>query len=222
MMKLSDAPVIAKGNRQYIFAHPSEPALLVKVPQPGTFDTYGHIPKTGWFARRFSRATMYRDFVREFREYIELKARYQEPGVLLPICAVHGTVPTDLGLGFVYERISDPDGSLPPTLKELIDTGRLDAWHMSLLNTFFDTLIAHDVLISNKNLKNIIFQTESAGHGRFVWIDSFGCKQVIPILKWSKWLNKFNLERKRKQIIALAEDRMARNAEISVSIASVG
>ena len=216
-MKLSDAHIIAKGNRQNIFAHPSDPTLIIKVPQPGTFDTDGHLPRAGWFSRRFRRATMYRDFLREFREYIELKARYQEPDALLPICAVHGTVPSDLGLGFIYERISDPDGSLPPTLRELIDTKQMDAWHMSILDKFFDTLIAHDVIISNKNLKNIIFQTVRPGHGRFVWIDSFGSKQVLPIYKWSKWLNTLNLERKRRQIVGMAKEGTPRITEQSVS-----
>ncbi|AXI46175.1 hypothetical protein C1J03_09165 [Sulfitobacter sp. SK012] len=221
MLKLSDEPVIAKGNRQHVYAHPGDPTLLVKIPQPGTFEPDGHIPNTNWFERRFRRATMYKSFVREFREYLELKAHRQEPGVLLPICAVHGTVPSDLGLGLVYERISDPDGSLPPTLKEMIDTGCLEAWHVPLLNAFFDTLIAQHVVVSNENLNNIIFQTERPGHGRFVWIDSFGCKQAIPTRKWSKWLNTRRLERVRSLFVAQAEEALARIAEISLPAGSV-
>ncbi|WP_299287446.1 YrbL family protein [uncultured Tateyamaria sp.] len=213
MLKLSDKPVIAKGERQHVYAHPDDPTLLVKVPQPGTFDADGHLPDAGWLTRRLRRATMYKGFLREFVAYLELKAEHQDPDARLPISAVHGTVQSDLGLGLVYERISDPDGSLPPSLKELMDSGRLEAWHVTALHTFFDTLIAHHVVVSNKNLKNIIFQTEGPGHGRFVWIDSFGCKQSIPLRKWSKRLNTRRLEDLRRLFVGRAEGALGRGSK---------
>ncbi|WP_171127995.1 MULTISPECIES: YrbL family protein [unclassified Ruegeria] len=205
MLELIDKPVIAKGNRQHVYAHPYDSTLLVKVPQPGTFDARGHLPNTGWIERKIRRATMYSGFLREFREYLELKARLQEPGALLPICEVHGTTPTDLGLGLVYGRISDSDGNLPPTLHEMIQSGRLEPLHLKLLNEFFDTLIKNHVVLSNKNLSNIVFQKQKDGFGRFVWIDSFGCKQLVPLRKWSKWLNTRGLNKVRKQVVGHAE-----------------
>ena len=209
MLRLSAESVIARGKRQYVYAHPNDPALLVKVPQPGTFDAHGHIPNTKWIARRFRRATMYNGFLREFRECLELKARVQEPGVQLPICEVHGTVPTDLGLGLVYERISDPDGNLPPTLKEMIQARKLEPQHLKLLHDFFDALIENHVVLSNKNLNNIVFQTKKVGPGRFVWIDSFGCKQLVPLRKWSKWLNARGLNKVRNHVVGKAEAALA-------------
>ncbi|WP_170386909.1 YrbL family protein [Ruegeria atlantica] len=214
MLRLSAEPVLAKGNRQYVYAHPSDPALIVKVPQPGTFDDHGHIPNTNRIERRFRRATMYKGFVREFREYLELKARVQQPGVQLPICEVHGTVPTDLGLGLVYERISDPDGNLPPTLRQMIDEGHLASWHLTLLHTFFDTLIDNHVVVSNKNLSNIVFQTQGARLGRFVWVDSFGCKQALPLRKCSSLINAYGLNRVRKVIVGRAEEALAQANQV--------
>lgn len=215
MLRLSDKPVIAKGNRQHVYSHPNDPIALVKVPQPGTFDAQGHLPGTSWIGRRFRVATMYNGFLREFRQYLELKARQQEPGVVLPICEVHGTIPTDLGLGLVYERISDPDGTLPPTLKEMMAAGRLEPWHLNLLHGFFDALIEHHVVVSNKNPNNIVFQTQGVGRGRFVWIDSFGCKQALPLRKWSKWLNTRGLNRVRDQIVGKAEKALTRSNKVS-------
>lgn len=215
MLRLSDKPVIAEGNRQHVYSHPNDPIALVKVPQPGTFDAQGHLPGTNWIGRRFRLATMYNGFLREFRQYLELKARLQEPGVTLPICEVHGTIPTDLGLGLVYERISDPDGSLPPTLKEMMAASRLEPWHLSLLHGFFDALIEYHVVVSNKNPNNIVFQTQGTGRGRFVWIDSFGCKQAIPLRKWSKWLNTRGLNRVRNQVVRKAEKALARGNKVS-------
>lgn len=211
MLRLSDKPVIAKGNRQHVYVHPNDPTSLVKVPQPGTFDAQGHVPSTNWIERRFRRATMYKGFLREFREYLELKARLQEPGVPLPICEVHGTTPTDLGLGLVYERIADPDNNLPPTLKEMIEAGSLETWHLKPLHSFFDLLIENHVVISNRNLNNLVFQTQGPGKGRFIWIDSFGCKQAIPLRKWSKRLNAHSLNRLRSFVVSQAEKALANN-----------
>lgn len=212
MLRLRDEPVIAKGNRQHVYVYPGHPELLVKVPQPGTFDAEGHIPGTNRIERRLRRATMYKGFFREFREYLELKARLQEPGVPLPICSVYGTVPTDLGLGLVYGRISDPDGSLSSSLQELIDTGRIEDWHLPLLNEFFDTLIEQHVIVQNKNLNNLVFQVEGPKSGRFVWIDSFGCKQLVPLRKWSKRWNARGLERVRSRVLTRTEEALARLA----------
>lgn len=210
MLRLSDRPFIAKGTRQYIYEHPNDPDLLVKVPQPGTFDSQGHLPETGWMRRRLKRSTMYNGFLREFREYLELQARTQAIGVTLPICPVHGTTPTDLGLGLIYERISEPDGSLSPNLAELIETGRFENKHFDLLHNLFDSLIENHVLVSNKNLSNIVFQTREADQGSFIWIDNFGSKQAIPLRKWFKWENARNLNRLRKQVIVKTELALAR------------
>jgi len=215
MLNLSDKPVIAKGNRQHVYLHPNDPTRLVKIPQPGTFDAQGHVPKTNWFERRFRRATMYKGFLREFREYLELKARLQEPGALLPICEVHGTTPTDLGLGLVYERIADPDDSLPPTLKEMIEAGSLEPWHLEFLHSFFDKLIKNHVVISNRNLNNLVFQTQGPRLGRFIWIDSFGCKQAVPLRKWSKWLNSRSLNRLRDFVVGRAKEALAQSNNVS-------
>ena len=204
MLELKDKPVIARGNRQFVYAHPHDPSLLVKVPQPGTFDKDGHIPKAGLLERRFRRATMYKGFLREFREYLELVARWQDADAVLPVCAVRGTEPTDLGLGLVYERISDPDGSLPPSLHEMVEAGTLRRWHLPLLDAFFDSLVQNHVVVSNGNPGNIIFQSQGDRSGRFVWIDSFGCKQAIPYRKWSKMLNARRLEKIRTRFLSRA------------------
>ena len=61
-----------------------------------------------------------------------------------------------------------------------------------------------------KNPNNIVFQTQGDGQGRFVWIDSFGCKQAVPLRKWSKWVNTRGLNRVRDEIVAKAEKALAR------------
>lgn len=205
MLVLTDKPVIAQGNQQYVYVHPHNPSRLVKVPQPETYDAEGHSVHTKGIVRIFRPGSMYKGFLREFRQYLELKARRQELNAVLPICEVHGTVPTDLGLGLVYELVADPDGTLPPSLKQMIDAGKVEQWHLPLLNAFFDEMIENHILISNRNLNNIIFQTQGPGKGRFVCIDSFGCKQAIPLKKWSKRLNTRALNRYREFFVGKAE-----------------
>lgn len=213
MLRLLDKPVLAKGKHQHVYAHPDDPTLLVKVPQPGTFDALGHVPKTSRTKRFFCRATMYKCFLREFREYLELKARQQEPGMPLPVCEVHGTVPTDIGLGLVYQRISAPDGSLSPSLKHMIETGQLETRHVPLIHSLFDELIEKHIVVDDRNLDNIVFYEPEPGRGRFIWIDGFGSNQALPLRKWFKQLNARRLEKVRRKFVGRAEEALATRSE---------
>ncbi len=185
---LSDLQPIAAGRRQNVYEHPSDPTALVKVPKPETCDDQGNLLQRR-LTDRFRRATAFGDFLREIREYLELKARHPQPGVELPLCEVRGLVQTDLGVGLVYERISDPDGSLAPTLKALIASGRAGARQIDELDAHFRDLREKHVVLSNFNLDNVVYQTRPDGTGRFVWVDSIGCKQFVPTRRWFRRMN---------------------------------
>lgn len=202
---LSGQPVIAQGRRQHIYEHPGDPTSLIKLPMPGSYDAKGNLIERRRFDR-FRRATAFRDFLREFREYLELKARHQSPGTPLPLCAVRGIVETDLGLGLVYERIGDADGALAPTLKTLIRRKRIEPHHLEEIEVLFRQLMDNHVVVSNFNLDNIVYQAGRGGAGRFVYIDSFGSKEFIPVRRWFRSRN----DRKIRAIRASCIEKMSR------------
>ena len=202
---LTGQPVIAQGRRQYIYEHPGDPTSLIKLPMPETYDAEGNLTERRSLDR-FRRATAFRDFLREFREFVELKARHQQHDARLPLCEVRGVVQTDLGLGLVYERIGNPDGTLAPTLKALIRQRRIRQRHIDEIEAHFRELMDAHVVVSNFNLDNIVYQTGGDGSGRYVWIDSFGSKEFIPVRRWFRSRN----DRKIRAIRASCIEKMSR------------
>nr|WP_321253006.1 YrbL family protein [uncultured Ruegeria sp.] len=204
-LNLQNCEVIAQGNRQFVYQHPDSPDTLLKIPQPHTQDENANLVTDTWFDRLFRRSTVFKGFLREFHESFDLMVRYQNRDEPIPVCEVRGVIQTNLGLALMYERISEPDGQLSPSLKELAQSGRLTQEHLDSLNKHFDMLVEEQVLISNKNAGNIVYQSFSDGSGRWVWIDSFGSKQMIPIRRWSRRMNKRKLDQIRQRFMGLAE-----------------
>ncbi|CUH44590.1 YrbL family protein [Ruegeria atlantica] len=205
LLEIGNSPVIAKGNRQFVYEHPFDKGLLLKVPQPHTMDAGSRLVTDKWYDRLFRRATAFKGFMREFDEAFFLMIRHQESPEVMPVCRVFGTAPTDKGLALVYERISDPDGQLSPSLGQLIAEDRLTPQHLSDLNNHFDQLSDERVIISNKNTGNLVYQTWPDGSGRWVWIDSFGSKQVIPLRRWVRSYNDRKLGQVRKKFFDLID-----------------
>ncbi len=213
LLRLKDCEVIAQGNRQYVYQHPHAPDTLLKIPQPHTTDGKANLLTDKWYDRLFRRSTVFKGFLREFNESFDLMVRYQSKDKAIPVCEVRGVVQTDMGLALMYERISEPDGQLSPSLKELAQSGRLTQEHLASLHKHFDELIEEQVLISNKNAGNIVYQTYSDGSGRWVWIDSFGSKQIIPARRWFRFLNRRKINQIRERFAGVAENALNRKTK---------
>ncbi|WP_170409793.1 YrbL family protein [Ruegeria arenilitoris] len=213
LVRLKNSEVIAQGNRQFVYQHPDASDALLKVPQPDTTDGQNGLLGDTWFDRTFRRSTVFKGFLREFHESFDLMVRYQHRDEAIPVCEVRGVVQTDIGLALVYERISEPDGQLSPSLKELAKSGGLTQEHLASLHKHFDMLIEEQVLISNKNTGNIVYQTFSDGSGRWVWIDSFGSKQIIPVRRWFRSLNRRKINQIREKFTTVAENALLSKSE---------
>ncbi|MCA0926975.1 YrbL family protein [Ruegeria profundi] len=212
-LKLKNSQVISQGNRQFVYQNPDDPNTLLKVPQPHTTNGQANLVTDSWFDRKFRRSTTYKGFLREFHESFDLMVRFQNRSDPIPVCEVRGVLQTDIGIALVYERISDPDGQLSPSLQELAESGRLTPHHLDCLDKHFDELIEAKVLVSNKNTRNIVFQTFPDGSGRWVWIDSFGSKQIVPVRRWFQFLNRRKINQIRERFMGVAEDALRRSAE---------
>ncbi|WP_271947077.1 YrbL family protein [Ruegeria faecimaris] len=213
LLSLKDRKIIAQGNRQFVYQHPDLPDTLLKIPQPQTIDDEAHLVTDTWFDRMFRRSTAFKGFLREFHESFDLMVRHQKSAAPIPVCEVRGVVQTDLGLALMYERISEPDGQLSPSLIGLVQSRRLKPHHLDSLNAHFDILVKENVLVSNQNPGNIVYQTLADGSGRWVWIDSFGNKQAIPVRRWFPSLNKRKIDQTRQKFLALAQQALGRETD---------
>ena len=186
ILKLKNRTALAQGASRLVFEHPDDPDLLVKVIRPEVVDDrFGKNTKWSKKCRRFGK---YRSYIREIQEYLAVRELCGDDDPFLQ--RIVGFARTDLGLGLVLEAVKWVDGSLAPSLRNLIHTGRFDSKAHAALEIFFNGLLRSPVIISDINMGNIVYSfTENSGC-RFVLIDGIGNNGLIPFKSISKTINR--------------------------------
>jgi len=175
---------------RYVFPHPDRPDAVIKVIRPDMLEArWGG--RRGWLKRR-ARARQYTVYLRELREYVALRAR--EP-VAAPFVRIFGLVETDLGLGQVVECVRGEDGALAPTLDVLVARHGLADWIREGVDGLFDELLRHRVVLSDMHIGNVVYGHSGDEPLRFVLIDGFGEKNVVPLCSMSERFNTRNTRR---------------------------
>ncbi|GAA5495491.1 hypothetical protein Rhal01_01666 [Rubritalea halochordaticola] len=183
---LKDTQPIAKGKSRLVFQHPDEPDLIIKVMRPEVIeDRFG--AGTKWYKRR-RRYGKYVSYIREIQEYIAVHAKHNDD---LPFLQeIIGFAKTDLGLGLVLKAIQNQDGTLSPTLAMLIKEHRLDDTILQALSTCLDQLLNCDVIVSDINLGNLVYQERDGQPSRFILIDGIGNNTPLPFKAISRRINR--------------------------------
>lgn len=199
-LKLESLAPIAKGGLRWVYEHPENPAVLVKVMQPEV--VAGRYGAGGLWWRRNRRHGAYILFVREIREYI---AAYASHGRSLPFVQhIRGLVETDLGLGLVLDAARDSEGNLAPTLAKVIACGGFDPQAEAAFEEFLRDMLECDVVLADLHERNLVYATGPDGVLRFVMIDGLGSSTLIPFKSFSRWLNRRSkakrIERLRKRV----------------------
>ena len=186
-VQLTTLTPLAEGNRRLVFQHPEDQELLIKVLKPGSYAPDGQPRRRRVYKlRRREGAFVYH--TRELHEYVAARISNRSPHGL-PICSIQGLVETDLGLGLTVEKLTDRDGGLAPTLRQVIERGEFDAAARRLFERFIQELIDKHVVVYELSVDNIVLAKDGRDGRRFVCIDGMGCRTLIPIQEWSKWIN---------------------------------
>ena len=186
-LRLSGTAPIAVGHLREVYEHPHASELLVKIMRADAVATrWGASAR--WY-KRLPRARHYTGYVRELKEYVAA----QVLGSGAPIARMIGLTETDLGLGLISEKVRDDDGHLAPTLAALYrrDNGFSPRIEQALARLLED-LLAFNVIVGDMHAWNIVYGSDSRGGPRFVMIDGFGEKHVIPRSSMSRHLNAWN------------------------------
>jgi PhoP regulatory network protein YrbL len=197
VLALNGLPAIASGRHRHIFEHPRRSDCLVKVMiADAVQERYGAGAR--WY-RRLRRAQQYAGFVREFKEYVALRARF--PTVDLPIAAVSGLAETDCGLGLLVEAVRGDDGRLAPTLDALLRQHGFAQWIEEGLEQCVARLLEYNVILGDLNRGNIVFGSGWAGRPRFIVIDGFGESNLIPYCTMSRSYNQRHTRRLYRRML---------------------
>lgn len=162
---LTDEDLLAKGNDRYVFQHPHDSQLLIKVVIPGI--------------------VKYKSKVREvYRDVKECKPNNQTDS--LYIQKIEGLVETNRGVGQVIVKECDEHSDIAPTLYQLALNKELDAGKLQKLNAFLAWFVTTGVIINSLHCKNIVYAWDSARQEyRFKVIDGFGDKTLFQLSKLS-------------------------------------
>lgn len=197
-LDLAGAQVLARGADRYVFQHPNEPSLLIKVINTEAYAAYLERKPFKRFYKQFQRESAYRVYLDELAEYVTTTT--VPSGVWnVPMARVVGLAQTTLGLGQLVEKITGDDGGLAPTLAQVIARDGIGAELSDRLDAFFEDLIDAHIVISDMSAKNIALGRNADGKPGMYLIDGFGVLPLIPLYAWSKRLNKRRMHRKYAQ-----------------------
>lgn len=182
---------IAQGNRREVYSVRGNPKLLIKL--PSTIDAVRVRCAITRALKRF-----YRRHVPLRRELHEYRRVSIEPtSSHLQYCL--GVAETSSGRGLVVLAVTRIDGTLAPTLRDLIANGEVNHTVISALMTFLDWMIATRLVVADVYTGNIVYDERQE---RLVLIDGIGDKTFIPIRAWIPLLNRLY---KRKLAIRLLQ-----------------
>ena len=186
VLELKNEKPLAQGSFRWVFQHPEDPDLLVKVIHDAAMKKrFGK--KTRWY-KRPRRYGKYLCFIREIQEFITVHAQTDSAAPFLQ--RIVGFAQTDLGLGIVVQAIRDTDGNLAPTLRRLINTGLYDSTVKTALDNFLKLLLDSDVIINDLSPGNIVYTQNKNEAPSFVMIDGLGNNSFIPFKTMSKTINR--------------------------------
>ena len=182
---------IAKGAERHVFQMAEMPDLLLKVLRKK------HLRKLNLTDDRRFRSWLrirrtYALYLREQRAYTDAMLRAAVRGVLPPLASVGDFVVTPSGLGQMVERVMTADGQTAPTLEDLLSPGPLPNDRLDALNRFVKDLYTWHIPAYDLGPKNIVW---NGSQDRFVLVDGFGDRSVLPLKTWIRMLNDRRLDR---------------------------
>ena len=162
---LKDEDLLARGNDRYVFQHPQDSKLLVKIVIPGI--------------------AKYKSKLREvFRDIKECKLSHQTDAFYMQ--KIEGLVETNKGIGQLTVKECDEHGHIAQTLYQLALNKELDASKLQKLNVFLAWFVSTGVIINSLHCKNIVYSWDATRQEYcFKVIDGFGDKTFFQLSKFS-------------------------------------
>ena len=200
LLHLKHLKPVAIGRQRYVFVHPDDPSLIVKVVTEGYVErrsNKGGRPYKRWY-KDYIRSRHHQVFLREIKEHLALRAAES----VLPryVQEIVGFAETDVGMGVVSRAVRDRNGNLAPTLRTLLEEGRFDDTARHHLDEFFDWLMHSVMVVGDLNAGNLVYGFDPAFGDHFVVIDGIGDKNIIPLSSMSARLNRLSKRRRIQRI----------------------
>ena len=186
VLKIDEELFIGAGGHQSTYIHPIDPRKCIKIP---------YIKDDG-------------DVRKEMR-YRRICAKKLEKSRL--VTEFFGTVETNLGLGYVFERVLDYDGKTSRDMKKFLPKTRPDTRTLqriwTILLNFKSDFLHENIAIVDTDIENFMVQEPSPGVYRVRIVDNIGTPVLIPLVYWFEFAAAWKSKRIWNKIVAhLAEN----------------
>lgn len=186
VLTINEELFIGSGGHQATYIHPIDRTKCIKIP---------HLPDDG-------------DVRKEMR-YRRICAKKLEKSRL--VTEFFGTVETNLGLGYVFERVFDYNGQNSRDMKKFLPKTRPDTETLqriwTILLNFKSDFLRENIAIVDTDIENFMVQEPSPGVFRVRIVDNIGTPVLIPLVYWFEFAAKWKAKRYWNRIAAwLAEN----------------
>ena len=186
VLTINEELFIGSGGHQATYIHPIDATKCIKIP---------HLPDD-------------KDVRKEMR-YRESCAKKLENSRL--VTEFFGTVETNLGLGYVFERVLDYDGKTSKNLKDFLPKTKPDAKTLqriwTVLLNFKSDFLRENIAIVDTDIENFMVQEPAPGSFRVRIVDNIGTPVLIPLVYWFEFAAAWKAKRYWNRIVAwLAEN----------------
>ena len=191
---LSEINPIAEGQESRVFNRPGKPSQIIKVSKSRQGRRLGFIRTVKSKLRHRigilpDKRVLHKNIRRQYYAYLDAALRAESLRRPPPIAHVRGLLLTDIGLAMVVQKIRDTGGNPAPTVREILKENLIDAGQLQkLLTDFARDMRAFHIIGYDLTLANLLHETRH-GRSRIILIDGYGSRSMIPIRRWSRWLN---------------------------------
>ncbi|MBO4780302.1 MAG: hypothetical protein J5497_06675 [Selenomonadaceae bacterium] len=186
VLTINEELFIGSGGHQATYIHPLDATKCIKIP---------HAQDDG-------------DVRKEMR-YRRICAGKLERSRL--VTQFFGTVETNLGLGYVFERVLDYNGKTSLDMKKFLPTTRPDSATLqriwTILFNFKSDFLSENIAIVDTDIENFMVQESKPGVYRVRIVDNIGTPVLIPLVYWFDFAAAWKAKRYWNKIVAwLAEN----------------
>ena len=156
-VELTEELFLGRGAHKAAYVHPEDERLCVKIPFK-------------WPDEDIRKELRYRSVLGKKAEGMSLLVKY------------YGTVETNMGRGFLFERVMDFDGAECINLKQYIQSGPSPEDLLHLMLEFRQEFFRGRYVVAGMNPDNFLVQRISQTERRIRIVDDLGTGAFIPVL----------------------------------------
>lgn len=180
VLTINEELFIGSGGHQATYIHPIDATKCIKIP---------HMKDDG-------------DVKKEMR-YRKICAAKLEHSRL--ITEFFGTIETNLGLGYVFERVIDYNGKASLDMKKFLPKTKPDAKTLqqiwTLLLNFKSDFLRENIAIVDMDIENFMVQEHAPGAYRVRIVDNIGTPVLIPLVYYFEFIAAWKARRYWNRIV---------------------